>query len=262
MIVFSTAAGKPAISPAIETQNTFYTASLVKVMDSASDDITFSDMFRLVKSDVQQTMLSHPVPAIRQLAQFPFIAENVRARFPLSVSAVSGAPQRFTDADESQSWQELQASAWPADVMKLAKSYLERFPKSTLAGSALVALEGATEADKAMRRNDVRLFKSAFSPKSDNQTLWDDLRKAARGDKDAAARIARMYRQGEGEIPRDDNRYQGWLQFASALGNGIAAYELALHYRSQEQPVLASQFEARARELAYTPPPTLDHSRK
>ena len=42
----------------------------------------------------------------------------------------------------------------------------------------------------------------------------------------------------------------------------IASYELAVHYRRQGQPAPAAQYESRARELAYTPPPTLDHSRK
>ena len=57
-------------------------------------------------------------------------------------------------------------------------------------------------------------------------------------------------------------RYEGWMQYAAALGNGIASYELALHYRRVEQPLLAAQFESRARELGYTPPPSLDNSRK
>ena len=86
------------------------------------------------------------------------------------------------------------------------------------------------------------------------------MRKAARGDKDAAARIARLYQ--EGEALANQNRYEGWLQYAAALGNGIASYELAVHYRRQGQPAPAAQYESRARELAYTPPPTLDHSRK
>lgn len=263
LIAFSTGAGKPAISPSVETQNTFYTASLVKVLGSASDDITFSDMFRLVKTDVQNTMLNHPLPAIRQMAQFPFIAENISTRVRLSNRPQeAAAPVKFNNVDESSAWQALEKTGWPGDIQKQAQEYLQRFPKSTLAGSAEVALEGAAEADKAMRRNDVRLFKSAFFPKSEHQPLWQDIRKAARGDKDAAARVARLYRQGEADVNKDANRYEGWLQFAAALGNGIAAYELALYYRNTEQPVLASQFENRARELGYTPPPTLDHNRK
>lgn len=264
LIAFSTGAGKPAISPAVETQNTFYTASLVKVLQTASDDITFSDVFRLVKADVQQTMLNHPVSAIRQMAQFPFIAENTNARLRLAVRPVTPQAEvvRFNSSDESSAWQALERAGWPLDIQRMAQDYLQRFPASTLAGSAQVALVGAAEAEKAIRRSDVRLFKSAFFPKTDNPGIWQDIRKAARGDKDAAARVARLYRSGSDDVAPDLNRYEGWLQFAAALGNGIAAYELALHYRASEQPVLAAQFESRAKELGYTPPPTLDHSRK
>lgn len=263
LIAFSTGAGKPAISPSVETANTFYTASLVKVLNTASDDITFSDMFRLVKTDVQNTMLNHPVAGIRQMAQFPFIAENVRTKIRLSLLAsAQGAPVKFSSQDESALWQQIEASGWPVDLIKLSDEYLKRFPNSTLAGSAQVAREGADDAAKAMRRNDVRLFKSAFFPKTEaGNPVWAEIRKAARGDKDAAARVARLYRQGDG-VARDDNRYEGWMQYAAALGNGIASYELAVYYRNLDQPVMAAQFETRARELAYTPPPTLDHNRK
>lgn len=263
LITFSTGAGKPAISPSVETANTFYTASLVKVMEKATGETTFSDLFRLVKLDVQQTMLNHPIAAIRQVAQFPFIAENTRVRVRLTPGATGESQQpRFDNQDESTAWRELEECQWPADVVKLASAYLQRWPKSKLAGSAEVAREGASDAAKAMQRNDVRLFKSAFASKPDLPTLQTELRKAARGDKDAAARIARMYRQGQDGVSNDINRYEGWAQFAAALGNGIASYELAVYYRGSDQPQLAAQYETRARELGYTPPPTLDHVRK
>ncbi|MES2088563.1 MAG: caspase family protein [Pseudomonadota bacterium] len=267
LIAFATGAGKPAIAPAVETQNTFYTASLVKLLQNASDDVTFSDLFRLVKLDVQQTMLNHPVAAIRQVAQFPFIAENthVRPRLALKSSAKAGAAGEvaFDNLDEKTLWQQVEDSYWPGDVVKRSEEYLKRFPSGRLASAAQVAREGAGDAAKVMQRNDVRLYKSAFNPKPDSPvSLLRDLRKAAWGDKDAAARIARMYRNGQDGVSTDPNRYEGWMQFASALGNGIASYELALYYRGQDQPLMAAQFESRARELGYTPPPTLDHYRK
>ncbi|MEY2837784.1 MAG: hypothetical protein RJB60_83 [Pseudomonadota bacterium] len=263
LIAFSTAAGKPAISPAVETQNTFYTGSLVKVLNAASDDITFSELFRLVKIDVQQTMLNHPVPAIRLVAQNPFIAENTKVKLRLSptLSAVPAA-DRFESAEESTLWRQLQESTVPGDVLKLATQYTMQYPKSRLVGSAEVAREGASEADKALRRNDVRLYRSAFAQRTDNEALRDDLHKSARGDKDAAARVARWYQSGGKDVQPDANRYEGWMQYAAALGNGIACYELALYYRKQEQPLMAAQFETRARELGFTPPPSLDHNRK
>ena len=52
------------------------------------------------------------------------------------------------------------------------------------------------------------------------------------------------------------------MQYAAALGNGIARYDLSLYHRRVEQPQLASEYESRARALGYTPPPSLDNSRK
>jgi len=263
MIVFSTGAGKPAIAPSVETQNTFYTGSLVKFLQTAPDEISFSDLFRLVKLDVQQTMLNHPARLIRELAQFPFIAENTQVRFRLSPKPEAEAPKpAFTGEDESTLWRALEESMWPADVLKLADDYLKQYPDSKVAGSAQVSREGANDAVTALRSNGVRLYRSAFQPKVTDANWLAEWRKAARGDKDAAARIARAYLKGSGEIAADPNRYEGWLQYAAALGNGIASYELAVHYRRTGQPVLAAQFEYRARELGYTPPPTLDNVRK
>jgi hypothetical protein len=267
MIVFSTGAGKPAIAPAVETQNTFYTGSLVRLLGSAADELSFSDLFRLVKIDVQQTMLNHPLQMIRQVAQFPFIAENTKVRFrlspkPVEETAVAVVPPQVNAAEERALWGELEASQWPADVVRLADDYLQRYPTSKVVGSVEVAREGAGEAVRALRGNEVRLYKSAFTAKITQAAWVAEWRKAARGDKDAAARIARAYQRGEGEIPVDPNRYEGWLQYAAALGNGIASYELAVYYRRQGQPSPAAQYESRSKELGYTPPPTLDNVRK
>jgi hypothetical protein len=265
LIAFATGAGKPAIAPADDTRNTFYTASLVKLMASAPDEISFSDLFRLVKSDVQNIMLNHPVKLLREFAQFPFIAENTQVRRNLAprlaTAAAAPPPPRFKDDDEAGDWTRLESALWPADIVKLAGEYLGKHPQSRVALSAQVARDGATEAAQILRRNDVQLYRSAFRPVEGwPPERLSDLAKAGRGDKDAAARVGRQYRRdGDGS---EIGRYEGWLQYAAALGNGIASYDLALHYRRVKQPQLASQFEARARELGYTPPPSLDNVRK
>lgn len=257
LIAFATGAGKPAIAPADDTRNTFYTGSLVRLLEQASGEITFSDLFRLVKYDVQNTMLNHPVPLLRQFAQYPFIAENTQVQRRLAPMAPAGdtqdAPTRFASRDEESDFAALEAAMWPAEVARLADEFLQHHPQSRLASSAQVSREGAREAMQILKRNDVRLFRSAFQPGPNAPAA--ELAKAGRGDKDAAARLARSH-------GRDNTRYEGWLQYAAALGNGIASYELALYYRRVEQPLLAAQYEARARALGYTPPPSLDNSRK
>ena len=272
LIAFATGAGKPAIAPADDTRNTFYTGSLVKLLGSASDETSFSDLFRLVKYDVQNTMLNHPVPLLRQFAQFPFIAENTQVlrrlapRVAVDPAAAPGTaaapiPPLFEGSAEEQDFKRLEGAIWPPEVASLAGQYLKDHPNSRLAGSAQVAREGAAEAAEILRQADLKLYRSAFQLPADSpRELTTDLVKAARGDKDAAARLGRAYRR---DAPRRDRGlYEGWLQYAAALGNGIASYELALHYRRENRPLLAQQSEARARELGYTPPPSLDNTRK
>lgn len=266
LIAFSTGAGKPAIAPDNDKSNTFYTASLVRVLNNASGETPFSDLFRLVKTDTQNTMLNHPVAILRQFAQEPFIAENLKIRRRVAPRMVNAAPPPPRKEDESAAWAKLEALIWPPDVARVASQYIADYPGSALVGSAQVARDGALEAAKILRRSDVRLYRSAFQYSEQTPAdEADDIVKAGRGDKDAAARLGQRHTPraelGNGGIDRT-GRYEGWMQYAAALGNGIASYRLALYYRRNEQPQLASQFEALARKLGYTPPPSLDNSRK
>jgi hypothetical protein len=263
LIAFSTGAGKPAIAPAVETQNTFYTASLVKLMGTVPDETPFADLFQLVRTDVRQVMSNHPVAAIRKLAQDPFIADH-------SLVSLAVAPRttleklptpKFSGADEEGDWSKFMQTTWPAEVVQLSEDFLRHYPDSKLVVSAQVAHDGAVAADKVMRRSDVRLYRSAFMLRDDMDVdQRRDLVRCGRGDKDAAAREARRAQAKANATMKA--RYEGWLQYAAALGNGIASYELALHYRREDQPLLASQFESRARARGYKPPPTLDNVRK
>lgn len=258
LVAFATGAGRPAISPVDPAQNTFYTGSFVKVLNQAPDDVSFSDFFRMVKADVTRTMENHPVRAIRQIAQIPYIAENTHSRMRLGLGTeVLPLPE-----DEQAAWSQIDTAYWPNDVVGRAEAYLRAFPDGRFAASATVARDGAREAVAALGSRDVRLYRSAFSSEVGDDIYRTDLSKAARGDKDAAARIGRMYREGTHRLAQDLKRWEGWLQYAVELGNGIASYDLALHYRSTDQPHLASRYEGRARALGFTPPPTLDNSRK
>lgn len=261
LIAFATRAGRPAIAPASESANTFYTASLVKLLAQASGETPFQDLFRLVKTDTYTTMLNHPVPILRRFAQESFIADNARVRRRLAPRVPDAPPPPPRKEDESVAWARLQAQVWPADVAREAEAYLKNHADSPLAGSAQVARDGAKEAATILRRNDVQLFRSAFRlGEGLAADVADDVTKAGRGDKDAAARLGRRIAPAKGADP--NGRYEGWMQYAAALGNGIASYDLALYYRRVDQPQLAAQYEALARSLGYTPPPSLDNQRK
>ena len=53
-----------------------------------------------------------------------------------------------------------------------------------------------------------------------------------------------------------------WLQYAAALNDPTANYELSRHYRTQAQMPLAAKYQARAVELGFVLPRELDPDRK
>lgn len=179
----------------------------------------------------------------------------------LAFAAAASAHAAAAPESEGTLRAEMQQAVWPADIVRLADQYLSRYPSGQAAGDANALRERAGMTAVVLKRNDVRLYRSAFQPAGDNG-VHDDLRRAALGEPAAAVRLARAYQRGDAGLPADSNRYVGWLQYASMLGDERASYELALHFRRESQPVLAAKYEARAIELGFTPPRELDHVRK
>jgi hypothetical protein len=183
------------------------------------------------------------------------------------VAMATPAPQspRGGDADsrrmldEPELRQAAQSALWPADIVRLVADYLARFPDRPWAAEAAEIQPRALRTAALLRRNDVQLFRSAFDvPAADSGIDVDLLRKAALGDPAAALALAHQV----GRLDGGARREIGWLQYASQLGSQQAAYALALYYRRESQPLLAGLHEARAIELGYVPPPSLEHERK
>lgn len=157
---------------------------------------------------------------------------------------------------------ELQQALWPADIVRKSNDYLRRYPQGPDAAQVRGALETAERSVRMLETNKVRLYRADFEMRDAPAATRDEVRLAALGDKDAAQRLAHLYDSGEGGVARNPNRYVAWLQYAAALGSGPASYELAVHYRRQDQPALAAPYEARAEELGFQAPAALDHIRK
>jgi hypothetical protein len=155
----------------------------------------------------------------------------------------------------------LASALWPADIVRLADQYAQHYPSGPAVASAQEWRARATEAKRVLARNDVRLHRAAFNPASNDPDTADDLRLAALGDREAAVRMARRAQRMEGDSAAV-HRYVGWLQYASQLGDQNASYELALFFRRDAQPVLASKYEHLAMNLGYQPPAALDNIRK
>jgi hypothetical protein len=177
--------------------------------------------------------------------------------FTATVSARDATPS----VSESALRQQLQDARWPADIVRVADHYLSDYPQGPAAPEAHVMLDQARRSARALDRN-VRLFRGDFRLDGATPVVNEDVIKAALADGEAALRVAHVIRDRDNGVPFDFNRYVGWLQFSSALGNGPASYELAVQYRKADLPALAAPYEMRAEELGFQAPSSLDNIRK
>lgn len=148
---------------------------------------------------------------------------------------------------------------WPGDIVQAAEHYLHVYPDGPRVGEVRSLREQALRAWRIVRGNEVQLYRSSFTPREGGETLRD-MHRAALGDAQAAIRLAHASRDaGDGQHTQ---RYVGWLQYAAQLGDKLASYELALHFRRTDQPILAARYEAVAIAQGYEPAPSLDNTRK
>jgi hypothetical protein len=159
-------------------------------------------------------------------------------------------------ADESPLLAHMQDTVWPQDMVRAAQDYLDRYPQGVWADGARSLQQRASTTAQLLSRTDIRLYNRSVLAAASVPGLKDAVRAAMLGDGDAAVSVA--HRLPEGQTAR----YVGWLQWAAALGNDKAAYELALFFRAQGQPSVASQYEHRAVQLGYVTPTVLDHRRR
>lgn len=165
------------------------------------------------------------------------------------------------DSEQALS-QALHEATWPADITQLANSYLERYPLSAGAAEARRLKDQAAKPEAALARTDVRLYRRAFDLASSTPQLTQDIHQAALGDHAAAMRLSQAHQRGERGASKDARLSLGWLQYAAVLGNDQAAYDLAIYFRQQDQPAVASRYEALAVALNHAMPTVLDHVRK
>lgn len=159
------------------------------------------------------------------------------------------------DATLREQW--LQAR-WPADLVAVG----DRYAAASHDAGVRDELARARQTRRLLERADIRLYRADFAGDVGGDAARADVRRAALGDKEAAWRMAQRCRDGSDGVAASPQRWIGWLQYAAALGHGGGSYELALHYRRENQPALAAPYEARAEELGFKPPPALDHVRK
>jgi len=175
--------------------------------------------------------------------------------------ALAGAAGTAAAADGNEPTMRaaVETALWPGDIVRAADRYLRDHPDGAGAEAVRTLRLRAGDTWQIVSRNDVQLYRSAFVPRESGETL-QDMHRASLGDRAAAVRLAHAsQRAGDAQ---SQQRYVGWLQLASQLGDDRASYELALHFRRTDQLVLAARYEAVAIALGYQPAPGLDNVRK
>jgi hypothetical protein len=278
IIVFSTGSGRFALAPIDPEKYTFFTGALINRLDTLHaqpEELSFADMFRLVGNDVYESMSTSPLQIIRTLSQQPFIADSTLRGFKVSsprrISApISSTPSSAANPEisstgptEEELFLQLNSSTWPDDVRKSSEVLLKSYPGSRYRSEATVARIGAVKAKQVLGdpNNDINLGVKDFKPALGNadREYAENLRRAGRGDKDAAVRIANRF--DSGKDPVQLSRYEAWLQFAGLLGDGIACYELSRHYNELGMPAEAGKWSSRAKKFGYNAPAQLRTTR-
>lgn len=257
IVAFSASAGQVSLSPSDPNQNSFYTRELVHVLSNVDQEISFTDVFEFTRLRVARTMSNHSLAIIRKLAQRPHITKGQTGVFRLGKAKATTGPRTAED----EAFEAVLAAPNPADIKKAAENFLRAYPDGRYEPQARVALAGAEDALRALSSRFVRLSLSAFRVSTGDERFVDDMRKALRGDKDAAARIAESYRAGSGDVAANPARSEQWLRYSGLLGNAIACYQLYRQLAQKGDPD-AEFFGPEAVRLGYQPPKGLCGSRK
>lgn len=162
--------------------------------------------------------------------------------------------QSQASAMETQ-WQKLQQALHPEVVISLSEAFQRDYPQSRHRQANLKIQDGARKALRA--QHEARLSSDALDDPAGDRAYRGDLTQALRGDKDAAYRVALMYRKGTHGLAKDPQRGTQWLRVAAELGNGRASWEVANIYNRDGKMAEAAKFEAKAVRDGFRIPPRM-----
>jgi len=152
-------------------------------------------------------------------------------------------------------WQEIQTALRPASLIVLCEQFERDFAASQFAHQVGVIAASARRALEIQRS--AGLSGDFFEDAVGDSGYRENLRKAVRGDKDAAYGIALAYKTGAAGVDASPRRMEQWLHFSAELGSGVASWELAEIYNRDGFIADVARFEKKALDLGYQPPPRL-----
>lgn len=160
-----------------------------------------------------------------------------------------------TSVQEDERWQKIQTVLRPASLIVLCEEFQRDLPTSQYSRQVKRIEASARHAIEIQRS--AGLSGDFFEDAVGDDGYRESLRKAVRGDKDAAYGIALAYKKGSLGVAASARRTEQWLRFSAELGNGLASWELAKIYNRNGLVADAARFEQKALDLGYRPPPRL-----
>lgn len=183
------------------------------------------------------------------------LGSTTRDYFP----AADPRPTNLQSLTAEERWAKIQQTLRPDLLVKLSEAFAKDFPGSQHSAANEGLLSGAQKSLAALRA--ARLSATTVEEHSGDSGYRAELTGALRGDKDAAGRIAAMYRRGSNGLTGDAHRAEQWLHVAAELGNGNASWQVAQIYNRSGLMGDAAKFESKAVEAGFHLPvrlPTRD----
>lgn len=178
-------------------------------------------------------------------------AAPVRRTKPALVEALRDSQSSLAEACKQRIETELQ----PARIVQAALECEGKLSNETLAGEIRQAGVGARQAMEVQRT--AGMSADLFAHPEGDPDFHALVRRAARGDMQAAYRIADAYRTGILGVQANPRRMEQWLRFSAELGDGRASWELSEHYNYGGLVADAAKYEKKAEDLGYRPGPRL-----
>jgi Caspase domain len=278
-VVFATGPGKRAFAPNNPDLHTLFTDVLLGELGNTQASQSVFLTLEAVRFKVTKKVnsIAAIVRAFGANAQQPEVASHVLGDpvwLPAALSSAGAASAAASSASQNASpaqargaeaeLQEIQTLTSPEEAITRLKAWIASAAATAdateLAQQRLSDLEKVARAARLAR---LPLTDEALKALSAQPRVQEDARRARRGDKYAALRVAESFSPPvASEILIERSDYGRWMVFAAHLGNGIAAYRLSLHFRNVDRrDTEATRFLNLAISTQYTPPRQLDVGR-
>jgi hypothetical protein len=293
-VAFATGPGKRAFAPKDADRYTLFADELVAELGRAPPQGSVGDSLERVRSRVLRKV--NAIDVIVKLfgrdAQAPELASNVTgdpvwiggaplpptldgpavaaAASSSAVAPASAASAAATAAatapatiDETAVLAELStiaALSSPEEAQQRLQQLATRLPEGDLADLVALRLRDLTRVVEAART--ARLNPDLAVLQGQPPKVVEDARRALRGDKYAAMRVAEALPPPAGGQLIERTDHGRWMSFSAYLGNGIAAWALSQHFRNVDRrDTEAARYRNLARDNHYIPPRQLGGDR-